>query len=333
MHPANNNNKSYNYDRENEFNIRFTVTNSTGQSSSTELVRYYSNPEAELHCDTLDVNGLKGFLYFPEGKNKLYPGIIILSGSNGGLEKWLARIFASHGYAALTLAYFNYQDLPDNLAEIQLEYFENAIEWMKANKNVMNDNLGLIGGSKGGELALLLGSKYNTFKIIVAWMPAAHVWQAVSWSPQSSWSLNSQGLPYIPYGYTQEDMENYKNGKLTSLRSFYDLGLQNADESTISKAAIQVENIKAPVLLVSDTDDQTWPSSEFCKMIVQRLVNNNFKYGIKHICTQNGGHTAFIPDLIPNWNRNFIGGNAEDNLKASQLIWKTTLEHLKKSLK
>jgi esterase/lipase len=333
LRPADNSNKNYHYDRENGFKIRFTVTNSAGQSTSSELVRYYSNPEAELLCDTLDVNGLKGFLYYPEGKNRSYPGIILLSGAQGGLEKWLARIIASHGYAVLALAYFNYQDLPENLVEIPLEYFEKAIEWMKTNEHVTKDRIGLVGGSKGGELVLLLGSKYDVFRVIVAWMPAAHVWQAISLSPQSSWSLNGQGLPYVPYGYTQEDMENLQTGKLTSYRLFYHLGLQNADESTISRAVIPVENIRASILLVSDTDDQSWPSSEFCNMIMQRLAENNFKYGMEHICTQNGGHTAFLPDLIPDLNRNFNGGNAEDQLKASQLIWKTTLEQLKKSLK
>jgi esterase/lipase len=333
MRPADNSNRNYHYDRENGIKIRFTATNSAGQSTSSELVRYYSNPEAELLCDTLDVNGLKGFLYYPDGENRSYPGIILLSGANGGLEKWLARIIASHGYAVLALAYFNYQDLPENLVEIPLEYFERAIEWMKTNDHVTKDRIGLVGGSKGGELVLLLGSKYDLFRVIVAWMPAAHVWQAISLSPQSSWSFNGQGLPYVPYGYTQEDMENLQTGKLTSFRSFYLLGLQNADESIISRAAIPVENIKASILLVSDTDDQSWPSSEFCNMIMQRLAENNFKYGMEHICTQNGGHTAFLPDLIPDLNRNFNGGNPEDQLKANQLIWKATLEQLKKSLK
>jgi esterase/lipase len=333
LRPADNSNKNYHYDRENGFKIRFIVTNSAGQSTSSELVRYYSNPEAELLCDTLDVNGLKGFLYYPEGENRSYPGIILLSGAQGGLEKWLARIIASHGYAVLALAYFNYQGLPESLVEIPLEYFEKAIEWMKTNEHVMKDRIGLVGGSKGGELVLLLGSKYDVFRVIVAWTPAAHVWQTTSLSPQSSWSLNGQGLPYVPYGYTQEDMENLQTGKLTSFRSFYLLGLQNADESTISRAAIPVENIRASILLVSDTDDQCWPSSEFCNMIMQRLAENNFKYGMKHICTQNGGHTSFLPDLIPDLNRNFNGGNPEGQLIASQLIWKTTLEQLKKSLK
>ena len=333
LRPADNSNKNYHYDRENGFKIRFIVTNSAGQSTSSELVRYYSNSEEELLCDTLDVNGLKGFLYYPEGENRSYPGIILLSGAQGGLEKWLARIIASHGYAVLALAYFNYQGLPENLVEIPLEYFEKAIEWMKTNEHVMKDRIGLVGGSKGGELVLLLGSKYDVFRVIVAWTPAAHVWQTTSLSPQSSWSLNGQGLPYVPYGYTQEDMENLQTGKLTSFRLFYLLGLQNADESTISRAAIPVENIRASIMLVSDTDDQCWPSSEFCNMIMQRLAENNFKYGMKHICTQNGGHTSFLPDLIPDLNRNFNGGNPEGQLKASQLIWKTTLEQLKKSLK
>ena len=333
MRPTDNSNKNYRYDRENGIKIRFTATNSAGQSASSELVRYYSNPEAELLCDPLDVNGLKGFLYYPEDENRLYAGIILLSGAQGGLEKWLTRIIASHGYAVLALAYFNYQGLPESLAEIPLEYFEKAIEWMKTNEHIKKDGIGLVGGSKGGELVLLLGSRYDTFKVIVAWTPAAHVWQTTSLTPRSSWSLNGQGLPYVPFGYTQEDMENLQAGKLTSFNSFYLSGLQNADDSTISRAAIPVENIRATILLVSDTDDQCWPSSEFCNMIMQRLADNNFKYGMEHICTQNGGHTSFLPDLIPDLNRNFNGGNPEDQLKASQLIWKTTLEQLKKSLK
>jgi dienelactone hydrolase len=106
-----------------------------------------------------------------------------VTGSEGGF-RWagtVAPLLACHGYAALALAYFDYQGmegLPTSLMEIPLEYFERAIAWMGKQPQVNRDKLAVVGISKGGELALLLGSTFPEIKSVVAYVPSGVVWQS-----------------------------------------------------------------------------------------------------------------------------------------------------------
>jgi hypothetical protein len=60
---------------------------------------------------------------------KPQPGVIVLSCSEGGLNEYLAATLASDGFTTLALAYFNFENLPNQLCEIPLEYFERTIDW------------------------------------------------------------------------------------------------------------------------------------------------------------------------------------------------------------
>ena len=59
-----------------------------------------------------------------------FPGIIDLFGSGGGLCEYRASLLAGHGFAVLALAYFRFEDLPDFLDDMHLEYFEEAVDFM-----------------------------------------------------------------------------------------------------------------------------------------------------------------------------------------------------------
>ncbi len=62
---------------------------------------------------------LRGIAFLPDRAGPL-PSVVVLSGSGGGLGglggvQSSAALFASHGFAALALAYFRYEDLPADL--------------------------------------------------------------------------------------------------------------------------------------------------------------------------------------------------------------------------
>jgi len=324
---------SYRHDEVNGLTVHFTVTDSKGQTATARLRRYYQMPGKGLTRIPLEQDGLFGFLYYPASRGP-FPGVIILGGSGGGLYEWLAQAFASNGFAALTLAYFNYRDLPPELVEIPLEYFHKAAAWMKTQKAVKPDCLGVVGGSKGGELALLLGATYNDYKAVVAWVPSGYVWQGVSQTMQmaSSWSLNGQGLPYLTGVLRPEDIAKYEKGELNSVRHFYALGLEQADPATIEKATISVEKIKAPIFFVSGTDDQTWPSAEFSDKVMERLEKFGHPYEHKHVRYKDSGHQVFLPYFITGPNRSMKGGNVKDEVRGSLASWIETIAFLRRHL-
>jgi dienelactone hydrolase len=323
----------YSHDEVNGLTVDLTVKNSEGQTATARLRRYYQMPNEGLIRIPLEQDGLYGFLYHPVSGGP-FPGVIILGGSSGGLYEWLAQAFASNGFAVLTLAYFNYQDLPQELVEIPIEYFLEATAWIKTQKAIKADCLGIVGGSKGAELALLLGATCDDFRAVVAWVPSGYIWQGISRNMMlaSSWSRNGQGLPYITGVLTPEDIAKYRKGEMDSVRQFYALGLEQADPLKIEQATIPVEKIKAPILLVSGTDDQTWPSAEFSDAIMQRLEKHSHAYEHKHIRCEGAGHMVFLPYFITGHNRFMNGGNARDDARGSLISWTETMAFLHRHL-
>ena len=265
--------------------------------------------------------------------------MLILAGSGGGVYEWLAQAFASSGFAALTLPYFNYRDLPPELVEIPLEYFHRAVAWLKKQPAVKADRIGVAGGSKGGELALLLASLFNDFQAVVAWSPGAHVWEGLSmkffssdYTSVSSWSFNGRALPFVKFVYLQEEKEKEQKGELHSFIAAHHRSLAQADPALLEKAAIPVEKIKAPILLISGTDDQTWPADEFCREVAAKLKKANFPFELKAISHEGGGHMSFLPYLITANRSGISGGSPPIDTKAGFISWKEAIAFLKKHL-
>jgi dienelactone hydrolase len=322
----------YSHDREKGLSVSFTLTDSGKAIASSELIRYYENPENKLACIELDEDGLKGFLYSPD-TGKKYPGIILLGGSNGGAIKWMAKAIASDGFSVLTLPYWKYPGLPENLVNIPLEYFVKATEWLNNQKPVKKGQIGLIGGSRGGELVLLLGSMFDKFKAIVAWVPAAHLWQGMEFTRLvPCWTYKGKALPFLGTVVSEEELKKFYTRQITTFRQYFEKDLKNSDPERIAKATIPVEKIKAPILMVSGTDDWTWPSTEFSEMIIERLKKHGFKFEHKHVKGINAGHQVFIPDFIPNTFRSFNGGTRKAELKWGIKSWNETLRFLHRHL-
>ncbi len=320
--------------------VDLTATDSSGKTSLARFRCVFQMPGEALVRVPLEKDGLHGFLYHP-AEGGPFPGVIMLGGSEGGLSEARARAFASNGFASLTLAYFGYPNLPDELVEIPLEYFERATAWMKAQPKVNAERLGLVGGSKGGELALLVASRSNDFRAVVAMTPAAHVWEghtlrffSPDYEPVSSWSLGGRPLPYIPFEVSPEEKEIYQKGEIASFVPFFRDGLAQAGPATVEKAAIPVEKIQAPILLISGTDDQIWPAGEFCAAIMARLKKAGFLYEVKHLSNEKGGHSSCVPFLITA-NRGLLidgdpsGGSPQADARGGYRSWKETIDFLR----
>jgi hypothetical protein len=329
---------SFAADETNGWTVDFKANDSSGNTATARLIRVYQMPGQGLVRIPLREDGMAGFLYCP-AKGGPFPGVIIIGGSGGGLYEWLAQAVASNGFAALTLAYFNYADLPAELVEIPLEYFLRATAWLKGRPEVRSDRIGLAGGSKGGELALLLASRYDDFRAVVAWTPAAHSWEghsrkyfAPDYKPVASWSAGGKPLPFIGFKATPEDKAKEMKGELRSYIELHRISLAQADPALVEQASIPVERIKAPILLVSGTLDQTWPADDFCREILDRLGKARFPYEVKHVSNPDAGHMSFLPYLITANTAAINGGRDQANAAAGFRSWKEFLDFLRRHL-
>ncbi len=97
--------------------------------------------------------------------------------------------------------------------------------------------------------------------------------------------------------------------------------------------AIQVENIRCPLLVVSGQDDKIWPSSLYAKQIAERLNENASTIVRKFLDFPHAGHGIISPYDKPIYHPvgKFwcaLGGTPEGNQLAYENAWHETFTFL-----
>lgn len=215
-----------------------------------------------------------------------YPAVVVLGGSGGGISacnEEYAQALARRGMVAMDLAYFGMEGLPSDLERIPLEYLDHALTWLRLQPYVDPGRVGLAGGSKGGELALLFASMRSDVRAVAALVPSGIVFQSTApgFPDSSSWSYHGRELPFVRYG---------KIGRTPIIATYYRAGLQQATPEQIEAATIAVERIRGPILLLSGKADTLWPSSELAERVVERLRNKGFTFPVEHVAYEDAGH-------------------------------------------
>ena len=193
-----------------------------------------------------------------------------LVGSGGGLLEWRASLLASRGFATLALAHWGYDDLPEPLTVLDLDYFEEAATLLNCHSKVQSGRVGIVGHSKGGELALMLAAH------------SSHLVQAVvAISPPNLIVV----CPVKVKGRLVEQVDDKKRTKETADG---DLIMRDRvppefklNVHASSSAYIPVENINCPVLIVCGKEDQALEAEYMAECIYQRMASN----GKGSLCT------------------------------------------------
>jgi dienelactone hydrolase len=244
-------------------------------------------------------DGLVGCLFLPPGEGP-HPAVLVLHGGGGGIDETSGAMLASRGYAAFNLSYFSEPGQPRGLVNIPLEYFEHAIRWMRAQPWLRDGLLAVWGPSRGGELALLLGATFADIDAVSAWVPSGVMFWPIGLAekdetrPLASWTWRGKPLPYLQQNNAGvEVLPPQRRGEPMAYTPVYLKHL--GDARAVERASIAVENIRGPVLLVSGTDDQMWPSSELADIAMRRLEAKGFKFPFRHLKYQGAGHLILLP--------------------------------------
>lgn len=223
------------------------------------------------------------------GKGKKQPLIVGLGGSEGG-NAWASNYwkktrdhFIEKGYAFLAIGYFASEGAPDTLNKIEIENVHAAIVMARQNPLINADQTAIIGGSRGGDLALLLGSYYKDIKCIIS-IVGSHVAFPghTNHFSTSAWSFRGKELPFVPV-----NEESIPSLMKRDLRTAFQTMLK--DTIAEQNALIKVEDINGPVFLLSATKDEICPSQQMADKIMQRLKAKHFKKEYQHIAIE-GGH-------------------------------------------
>ncbi len=225
--------------------------------------------------------------YFAKNTTKQKATIILIGGGQWG-DYW-GRQFAEIGFSGLSLPYTGKEGLPTLPEEINLEYFENALNWLKQQPEVDSSKIVLMGASRNAELALLIASLFpERVHGVIAYAPSAVLWSNTvlpynSNDLKASWKYKDLDLPYIP----MEKISGNESNKIETL-TYWKRGL--AKTEYLNQATIQVEKITGPILLFSGKDDKVWPSSIMADMIEERIKKSNYSYAFQNIQYENAGH-------------------------------------------
>ncbi len=228
--------------------------------------------------------------------------IVMLGGSEGGMPNYYDTDgLTAAGYSCLIVGYFRTPNTPDRLQMIPLEYFEHVLDGLQSMPEVSGKKIVVWGGSKGGELALLLASRYNRIEGVIAAVPSAVVFQGIGAQRVSSWSYEGIAIPFVPY-------VDYDWSTIVDAQ-YIDMYEQSLDQTeAVKQAMIEVTNINGPILLLTGKEDTMWPSSEMGDMVIERLAEQGFEHGYWHFAYDDAGHTL---------NENhMMGGTKEGNKKA-----------------
>ena len=268
--------------------------------------------------------GMVGIYYPPPpGRRDV---VLVLGGSEGGIQGSgpLAQRLAEHGFGALALAYFGAPGLPQALETVPLESLEAGLDWLRAQPGIGSRRMPVLGVSKGSEAALLLASHDARVCAVVAGVPSSVVWAGIDMAHPatpvtvSSWTLAGKGMAFVPYA----------EGPFRGVRDLYDRSLVKA----APEAAIPVEKIKGPILLISGKSDQLWPSYPMSQAVTARLDAKHFTFAHQHLAYDDAGHFAFGPPLptdSPNLPRLAgLGGTPEGNQAARVDGWPRILAFL-----
>ena len=308
--------------------FRFSVEVAGQTVATIDVTRRFMHPEAK--ATDVRGGGIFGTLFTPPGEGP-FPGIIVLGGSEGGSNSEdVAALLSAHGYAALALAYFGAEGLPPSLEEIPLEYFKRAIDWMTRQRAVRGGGLGMVGTSKGAEAALLIGSHYEEVRAVVGYVPSGVVWSCICAAPdKSSWSLGGKSVPFIP----QANDPTYRPPQGFPIRPAVNYTYRLRSREAVEGAAIPVERINGPVLLISAKDDQLWPSTVLAGMAMDRLKRRGHPFPDRHLAYESAGHLigkAYLPAGSPlvAGGRLATGGTPEGNARAQEDSWPKVLKFL-----
>jgi dienelactone hydrolase len=277
-------------------------------------------------------DGLVGRWFAPTSPGP-QPALLVLGGSEGGLGT-VSRMGAglhAEGYAVFALGYFGVEGLPDQLQEIPLEYFVRALDWLTAQPGVDPARIGVVGGSKGAEAALLLASRDARVRAVVAATPTDHAWQSVDWNGWSdtpSWTAGGQPVAYLRYA--PFDMA-------AGLRAMYDRSVAEATPEAREAARIPLERSQAALLLIAGEADGLWGAAEAAQRIADRLAAAKHPYPVQVLRYPDAGHVVFIARTLavddPLLARfEGMGGTAEGTRAAINDAWPKSLQFLRERL-
>ncbi len=315
-----------------------------GQEKVSQVIERISRVE----LDTQELTDpIVGVFFRPQELSRPTPAIIVLGGSEGGYNQgWAAVIASKTRLPTLALGYFGLKGLPATLESIPLETIEKALLWLNQQPFVAKDCFGIIGASRGGELALLSASIFPQIRAVVGYTASGVIWEGIGSKPAPAWTFRGQPFPYLLFLTDKKSQRLFLEAKAKGTTYFTEhsfLYSLKKQASRIREATIPVENSKAAFLLIGNPHDGVWPSQMLSKIAIDRLKAHKHPRSFEILSYDQGGHMLISYPYYPTTLRKFylptikvwegLGGTAEAAARAAADSWPKVMEFLQRELR
>ncbi|XP_012511688.1 PREDICTED: acyl-coenzyme A thioesterase 4 [Propithecus coquereli] len=267
---------------------------------------------------------VRATLFLPPGPGP-FPGIIDIFGLGGGLLEYRASLLSGHGFATLALAYYDFEDLPKQLDNIHLEYFEEALCYMLQHPQVKGPGIGLLGSSLGANICLSMASFLKNVSATV--------------SINGSVFSGNRGIHYKQTSIPPlcHDLRRTKVA-FSGLLDIVDIH-NDTFGGCENPSMIPIEKAQGPILFIVGQDDHNWRSELYAQGASERLQAHG-KEKPQIICYPGTGH-YIEPPYFPMCPASFHillnkpviwGGEPRPHSKAQVDAWKQILAFFCKHL-
>uniref|UniRef100_A0A4W6C2U9 Acyl-CoA thioesterase 21 n=1 Tax=Lates calcarifer TaxID=8187 RepID=A0A4W6C2U9_LATCA len=218
---------------------------------------------------------LRGVLFTPPGKGP-FPAILDLYILGGGLPEKRATLLASRGFVVLSVVAYGYDDMPKNIRVVHLDYFEEAIAFLKRQDKVGSEGVGVISLSKTADIALSMASYLPDVGATV-------------------WINGCCGNTALPLHYKKSQIlpalmfDTSRVIPTESGASIVKYVLHNPLAEEYRGSLVPIEQAKGRFLFVASEDDLNWDSKGYMEEMVERLKRHG-KKNYESVCYPGAGH-------------------------------------------
>ncbi|XP_075954421.1 acyl-coenzyme A thioesterase 5-like [Anarhichas minor] len=274
---------------------------------------------------TVKEGNVRGVLFTPPGRGP-FPAVLDLYILGGGFSERRASLLASRGFVVLTVVAYGYDDMPKKIKEVHLDYFEEAIQFLKKQDKVGSRGVGVISISKTGDLALSIAS----------YLPGVEA---------TVWINGCSANTLLPLYYKKRQilpalMIDLSKIIPTESGAFIIKNVVHNPLAEENKATlVPIEHAEGRFLFAASEDDLNWDSKAYMDMLVERLQRHG-KDNFESVCYPGAGHYLgppygpYCPSSV-HWvvRRPFLlGGESSSHAAAEVHLWKKIQEFFRTQL-
>ena len=276
--------------------------------------------------------GFVADLYLPKkfGRDgKRHPAVITLGGAEGGIgaADGFAAWLSSRGFVVLALAWYRMPSLPQNMVHVPVNVIKKGLDFLNKQSFVNADQIGLLGGSWGGILALFSASHMPRIHAVVSWLGGPVIAEGLErdvppagYKPvhKSPFLYRGKPVPFVSYRILLKFMHT-ENWKL------------------INAAFIPVWRIHGPILFVTGGDDKLEFSALQALWATKQLKRHGHSYADRVLFYPNAGHLISLGYLPTSTRADFnkyipVGGTPRGYAEADRKVGPQVVGFLRQAL-